>query len=119
MGVRMVGFVMSVWGLTTMLSSALLGYAARYTGRRFLCFFAFFIDFAILMLLLLWKPHLGSSSLPVFFCVVSLMGLVDGIWAVQCSGEKGNIFNWFSFVVVAVYICMFFVCSSHILVLSM
>ena len=80
----MVGYVMAVWGLSTMLSAALLGYAARFTGRRFLYGFAFLVDAAILTAFLLWRPH--SGSLAVFFSLVALMGLVDGVWSVQCNG---------------------------------
>ena len=80
----MVGYVMAVWGLSTMISAWALGHAARFTGRRFLFGFAFLVDMAILVALLLWRPHSGSMT--VFFSVVALMGLVDGIWSVQCNG---------------------------------
>ncbi|KAL8576928.1 hypothetical protein ACOMHN_065655 [Nucella lapillus] len=83
LGVRMVGYVMSVWGASTMMSAGLLGYAARYTGRRFLVGFAFLVDVGILAVLLFWRPHAGS--LPVFFSLSAVMGLVDGIWFVQCN----------------------------------
>jgi MFS family permease len=80
-----VGYIMAVWGATTMLAAALLGYAAKFTGRKFLFGFAFFVDLAILTLLLFWTPHTGSYA--VMICVVALMGLVDGIWSVQCHGK--------------------------------
>lgn len=85
LGVRMVGYVMAVWGLCTMLSSILLGFAARFTGRRFLCIFAFIVDIVILLALQFWHPHAGHFT--VFFSLVVLMGLVDGIWMVQTSGK--------------------------------
>lgn len=81
----MVGYVMAVWGLTTMLSSVLLGFAARYTGRPLLCTFAAVVDMTIMLTLLLWKPH--GSRLPAFFALAALMGLVDGVWMVQMNGK--------------------------------
>lgn len=83
LGIHYVGYVMSLWGLTTMVSSAFLGYAARFTGRQFLCGFAFVVDTAILVAMLLWHPQ--SDYLAAFLCLSVLMGIVDGIWTVQIN----------------------------------
>ena len=82
----MVGYVMAVWGLCTMASSGLLGYAARFTGRRFLFAFGFLVDAAILLVLLWWSPHSGSGA--VLFVLAVLMGLADAIISVQTQGRS-------------------------------
>nr|KAG5691767.1 hypothetical protein BaRGS_014767 [Batillaria attramentaria] len=82
-GIKMVGYVMALWGLTTMASSSLLGLAARFTGRQFLIGVASVVDMVILVTLLLWRPQSGHWA--AFLCLAVLMGLVDGIWMVQIN----------------------------------
>ncbi|KAK7476415.1 hypothetical protein BaRGS_00032340 [Batillaria attramentaria] len=83
LGIKMVGYVMALWGLTTMASSSLLGLAARFTGRQFLIGVASVVDMVILVTLLLWRPQSGHWA--AFLCLAVLMGLVDGIWMVQIN----------------------------------
>lgn len=90
LGIHWVGYVMAAVALSTMISSFLLGYAARFTGRKFLYVFAFMVDFSILALLRFWHPH--SASIAVFFCIAALIGLVDGIWTVQCNALVAVLF---------------------------
>ena len=82
----MVGYVMAVWGLCTMASSGLLGYAARFTGRRFLFAVGFLVDAAILLVLLWWSPHSDSGAVLVVLAVV--MGQTDAIISVQTQGRS-------------------------------
>ena len=84
LGIRMVGYVMASWGLATMLSAALLGWLARYTGRRVLCVCALAFDAVIFLVLTRWEPK--EDQLHVFLFLAVLMGLVEGVWAVQVNG---------------------------------
>ncbi|XP_025092541.1 protein unc-93 homolog A-like [Pomacea canaliculata] len=129
LGLHMVGYVMAVWGLTTMLSSVLLGFAARYTGRPLLCTFAAVVDMTIMLTLLLWKPH--GSRLPAFFALAALMGLVDGVWMVQMNAMIAVMFpaivdsvfpaksTWHSLTVAASFVVSKFVCPGTRIVIGM
>ena len=81
----MVGYVMACWVLASMLSAGLLGWLARYTGRRVLCLCALAFDAAIFLYLTRWEPRPDQTG--VFLALAVAMGLVEGVWAVQVNGE--------------------------------
>lgn len=103
LGIRMVGYVMAARGLATMVSAGLLGWLARFTGRQVLCLLALVSDLALFLVLTWWEPR--ADQLPVFLGLAALMGLVEGVWAVQVNGrtfvlhlsfviiESGNVFR--------------------------
>ena len=84
LGIRMVGYVMAVGGLSFMTWAALVGYAARYTGRQALLTLAFLVDAATLLLLLWWRPDSGSGA--VLVVLAAVMGMVNAVLDVQCNG---------------------------------
>ncbi|XP_067650886.1 protein unc-93 homolog A-like isoform X1 [Haliotis asinina] len=82
-GVKMVGYVMMTFGITSALSAVIFGHVAKLTGRKPLIAFTLILDITTLVALLLWKPL--PEELYLLFVMPSIWAIGDGIWMSQIT----------------------------------
>ncbi len=81
---------MICYGLVTAISSASYGYLIKLIGRLPIFIFGGAINIAVLIaLLLFWRPD--PSSPEVFFIVIGLWGLANGVWSSPINGLQQEV----------------------------
>ncbi|XP_073529499.1 protein unc-93 homolog A-like isoform X4 [Phyllobates terribilis] len=91
LGIHFVGYVMICFASTNAICSLLFGKLSQYTGRIFLFTFAALTNLAVIIALLLWKPH--PNQLAMFFIFPALWGMADAIWQTQTNALYGLLFD--------------------------
>ncbi|XP_069625375.1 protein unc-93 homolog A [Ranitomeya imitator] len=91
LGIHFVGYVMICFASTNAICSLLFGKLSQYTGRIFLFTFAAVTNLAVIIALLLWKPH--PNQLAMFFIFPALWGMADAIWQTQTNALYGVLFD--------------------------
>ena len=76
-----VGLIMVCNGVFQTLSSYLFGRLVKYTGRICVFVVASLINYAMIILMLLWEPN--PDQLIVLFVMAGLWGISDAIWQTQ------------------------------------
>lgn len=86
LGVGMVGYIMAAYGGSTTIFAFLFSRLAECTGRYVMFGLAGSVNMAILVLLVYWQP--SPDALPIYFAIVIVWGLAEGIWQTQSNGKK-------------------------------
>ncbi|KAL5016512.1 hypothetical protein ScPMuIL_006101 [Solemya velum] len=90
LGIQMVGFVMAVFGASTVVTALPMGYLAKYTGRHVLFALTCSLDMSILLTMFFWKPSTEEKA--VLFILPILMGVGEGIWQTQSNSLVAIVF---------------------------
>jgi hypothetical protein len=68
------------------LSSYAFGYIVKYTGRGFSFAIAALINYAMIILMLLWDPK--ESQTILLFVIAGFWGISDAVWQTQVIGKN-------------------------------
>ncbi|XP_064597882.1 protein unc-93 homolog A-like [Liolophura sinensis] len=91
LGVGMVGYIMAAYGGSTTIFAFLFSRLAECTGRYVMFGLAGSVNMAILVLLLYWQPT--SDAIPIYFVLVIVWGLAEGIWQTQSNALVALVFH--------------------------
>jgi predicted MFS family arabinose efflux permease len=85
-GISNIGYVMICYGITNSISAIGTGSLVKLTGRIPVVCCAFLLHLGLLIGLLTWAPTPDDKIL--FFVVIGLWGICDGVWLVQINGKQ-------------------------------
>jgi hypothetical protein len=77
---------MIAFGLTACISSIIVAYALKSKNRLQWSLVAFFLWYALVIIMLLWKPV--SSQTGILFILASLSGVASAIWGPILPGTQ-------------------------------
>lgn len=89
-GISNIGYVMICYGITNSISAISTGSLVKLTGRVPVVCCAFLLHLGLLIGLLTWAPTPDDKIL--FFVVIGLWGICDGVWLVQINAYCGILF---------------------------
>ncbi|VDK81172.1 unnamed protein product [Litomosoides sigmodontis] len=84
LGIGQIGFVMTAFGVTDAICSLVFGPLMKLFGRMPLFVFGAVISMLVSLTLLIWPINPGDTSL--FYAIVGVLGMADGVWNTQISG---------------------------------
>ncbi|CAG9530509.1 unnamed protein product [Cercopithifilaria johnstoni] len=84
LGISQIGFVMTAFGVTDAICSLVFGPLMKLFGRMPLFVFGAVISMLVSLTLLIWPLNPGDTSL--FYAIVGVLGMADGVWNTQISG---------------------------------
>uniref|UniRef100_A0A8R1TLI2 Uncharacterized protein n=1 Tax=Onchocerca volvulus TaxID=6282 RepID=A0A8R1TLI2_ONCVO len=84
LGIGQIGFVMTAFGVADAICSLVFGPLMKLFGRMPLFVFGAVISMLVSLTLLIWPLNPGDTSL--FYAMVGVLGMADGVWNTQISG---------------------------------
>uniref|UniRef100_A0A0R3RRU4 UNC93-like protein n=1 Tax=Elaeophora elaphi TaxID=1147741 RepID=A0A0R3RRU4_9BILA len=84
LGISQIGFVMTAFGVADAICSLVFGPLMKLFGRMPLFVFGAVISMLVSLTLLIWPLNPGDTSL--FYAIVGVLGMADGVWNTQISG---------------------------------
>ncbi|VDM21992.1 unnamed protein product [Wuchereria bancrofti] len=84
LGIGQIGFVMTGFGVADAVCSLVFGPLMKLFGRMPLFVFGAVISMLVSLTLLIWPLNPGDTSL--FYAIVGVLGMADGVWNTQISG---------------------------------
>ncbi|VDO54327.1 unnamed protein product [Onchocerca flexuosa] len=84
LGIGQIGFVMTAFGVTDAICSLVFGPLMKLFGRMPLFVFGAVISMLVSLTLLIWPLNPDDTSL--FYAMVGVLGMADGVWNTQISG---------------------------------
>ncbi|KAL3993629.1 Ion channel regulatory protein UNC-93 family protein [Acanthocheilonema viteae] len=84
LGIGQIGFVMTAFGVADAICSLVFGPLMKLFGRMPLFVFGAVISMLVSLTLLIWPLNPGDTSL--FYAIVGVLGMADGVWNTQISG---------------------------------
>ena len=71
-------------GICQAISSYIFGRLVKYIGRIFVCTIAALINYAVIILMLLWDPK--QSQMVILFVIIGFLGIANAVWQTQIVG---------------------------------
>ncbi|EFO25747.2 hypothetical protein LOAG_02742 [Loa loa] len=84
LGIGQIGFMMTGFGVADAICSLVFGPLMKLFGRMPLFVFGAVISMLVSLTLLIWPLNPGDTSL--FYAIVGVLGMADGVWNTQISG---------------------------------
>uniref|UniRef100_A0A1I7V6N9 UNC93-like protein n=1 Tax=Loa loa TaxID=7209 RepID=A0A1I7V6N9_LOALO len=85
LGIGQIGFMMTGFGVADAICSLVFGPLMKLFGRMPLFVFGAVISMLVSLTLLIWPLNPGDTSL--FYAIVGVLGMADGVWNTQISGS--------------------------------
>ncbi|KAM3719977.1 putative potassium channel regulatory protein [Dirofilaria immitis] len=84
LGIGQIGYVMTAFGVADAICSLVFGPLMKLFGRMPLFVFGAVISMLVSLTLLIWPLNPDDTSL--FYAIVGVLGMADGVWNTQISG---------------------------------
>ncbi|KAM4025290.1 protein unc-93 homolog A-like [Anomaloglossus baeobatrachus] len=91
LGMRYVGYVIIVYGVTASIFSYVFGKLSQYIKRIYFFTSAMVINISSIAALFIWRPH--HYQLGVFFAFSGLWGIADAVWQTLLNSFYGILFE--------------------------